>query len=246
MDALLFQLKERISCMEKGTPFQPKKALNLNHLPAEEVKEEDFTDENMTQDSIIPCEEEDDDDKSNIELIHNNCDNQECTTLDLMNFDENHLSDNDIQIENCSRNNNSPHNELVDISDIKQEEFVVHDINSEDIKSESEVTDCNNSITDFNCSLDNYSDFDPMRNLRMSIRRKRLCSNSSALSNNDSTTEEKRYRKFKKKRRRITKDSQYLTTKDGYITQADDCFRISAENDIQITANTTLEVNFTK
>lgn len=182
--------------MEKGTPFQPKKSVNLNHKQTEQIKEEDFVGDNMTQNSVVL----DEDDKSNIELIHTNCDNQECTNLNLMNYEENHLSDNDMQIDNCNQNNNSPVHELVEI---KQEDYVVHDITSVDIKSESVVTDCNNSLTEFNCSIDNYSDFDPMRNIRMSIRRKRLCSNSSALSNNDSTNEEKRsYRKFKKKRRR--------------------------------------------
>lgn len=67
--------------------------------------------------------------------------------------------------------------------------------NNGSVKSE----DCLNSSYDF--TIDS-SEFDPMRNLRMSIRRKRL-SNSSVMSNNDSAVDEKRsFRSFKKRRKR--------------------------------------------
>lgn len=53
-------------------------------------------------------------------------------------------------------------------------------------------------------TIQNTTDSDPMKNLKMSIRRKRLCSNSSAFSNNDSASDEKRsYRRSRKKRKSI-------------------------------------------
>lgn len=44
---------------------------------------------------------------------------------------------------------------------------------------------------------------DALKNLRMSIRRKRLCSSSSAMSNNESVTEDSRNQRKRKKRKRI-------------------------------------------
>lgn len=51
----------------------------------------------------------------------------------------------------------------------------------------------NNSVLKFNSSFpaNNSLDIDPMKTLKLNIRRKRLCSNSSALSNNDSAMEDK-------------------------------------------------------
>lgn len=70
--------------------------------------------------------------------------------------------------------------------------------------SRSEIP--SSTISNFNNSnfvSHNSVDVDPMKVLKMNIRRKRLCSNSSALSNNDLTIEEKRScRKIHRRRKR--------------------------------------------
>ncbi|XP_068903286.1 male-specific lethal 1 homolog [Tenebrio molitor] len=216
-------LKERISCMERGAPYQPSKFFN-NHPTS-------FLDESldMTQDSG-PCDE---DNKNCIELLDLNCENGDaCSPLKLGKFQQNYrLSDGESQAENQTINNKY------------DSQVTFHNI-SDNLKTESDLTNCNTSAG-FNFTVDNPTDFDPMRNLRMNIRRKRL-SNSSAVSNNDSVVEEKRsYRKFKKRRKRVIKDSQILTTTDQYITEATKTnLRLSNITDVpvEIPNNTNLEV----
>ncbi|RZC38847.1 PEHE domain containing protein [Asbolus verrucosus] len=202
-------LKERISCMERGAPFQPSKFFN-NHSAS-------FLDEglDMTQDSG-PCDE---DNKNCIDLLDLNCENGSGLKL------QNDLSDSESQTENPS-------------IDDKFDSQVNFNSISDKLKTESEVAD--NASAGFDFAVNNSSEFDPMRNLRMSIRRKRL-SNSSAVSNNDSVV----VRRFKKRRKRVVKDSQILTTTDQYITEAGETnLRLSgvADAPVEIPNNTNLEV----
>ncbi|EFA03911.2 hypothetical protein TcasGA2_TC014045 [Tribolium castaneum] len=212
-------LKERISCMERGAPFHPNKFYN-NHSTS-------FLDEglDMTQDSS-PCDE---DNKNCLDLLDLNCENGTCPPLKLAKFEQN--SDGESQTGNPSIDN-------------KFDSQVNYHKISDKLKSESEiVTDCNSASAGFDFTV-NSGEFDPMRNLRMSIRRKRL-SNSSAVSNNDSVLDDKRsFRKFKKRHKRILKDSQILTTTDQYITEAGRTnLRLSNVTDMQeIPNNTNLEV----
>ncbi|KAJ8940062.1 hypothetical protein NQ314_010896 [Rhamnusium bicolor] len=156
-------LKERINCIEKGIPFQTDKV--CNRKVTENLEE--ITLEDMTQG---PCEE---DTKENIEIIEEQyCDNEDCS-IEVINYQENHinLSDSESQIDNSVISN-----------------------------------DNNYSVDDTEIELKN--EFDPMKNLRMSIRRKRVTSNSSALSHIESPVIEERqtYRRFKKKKRRERQD----------------------------------------
>ncbi|XP_044267496.1 male-specific lethal 1 homolog [Tribolium madens] len=214
-------LKERISCMERGAPFHPNKFYN-NHSTS-------FLDEglDMTQDSSV-CDE---DNKNCLDLLDLNCENGTCPPLKLAKFEENSRSDGESQTGKPSIDN-------------KFDSQVNYHKISDKLKSESEIADCNSTSAGFDFTVNSSDEFDPMRNLRMSIRRKRL-SNSSAVSNNDSVLEEKRsFRKFKKRRKRVLKDSQILTTTDQYITEAGRTnLRLSNVTDLQeIPNNTNLEV----
>lgn len=198
-----FQLKERINCIEKGTPFQTEKF--FNHKVTE--NSEEVTSEDMTQG---PCEE---DTKENIEIIGEQyCENDNCS-IEVINYQENHvdLSDNESQIDSVVGNDN---NYIVDDNELelKSEEYILNDL-SDNYKSESDIINCNSSISDYNFTINNISECDPMKNIRMSIRRKRVCSNSSALSQNESAIIEDKqtYRRFKKKRRRKYKIARTLT-----------------------------------
>ncbi|CAH0557555.1 unnamed protein product [Brassicogethes aeneus] len=190
-------LKERINCMENGQPFKSNN--DFNNKSEGKYIEENFS-EAMTQDSAPYTE----DSKQNVDLLqlHTICDipHENSVELEPLKF-EDKLSDTE--------------------SLTKENELSI--VQKEDIVGESEKVD-NSEQVEVECenfTFENCSDFDPMRNLKMSIRRKRVYSNSSAFSNNDSLNDDKRlFRKLKKKRRRFTKDTQVISTPQPYITQA--------------------------
>ncbi|KAG5892522.1 hypothetical protein JTB14_011228 [Gonioctena quinquepunctata] len=79
----------------------------------------------------------------------------------------------------------------------------------------------------------------------MSIRRKRVTSNSSGLSHNESVNLEEKEtpRRLKKKKRRATKDAILLTSKESYVTQSHEVnLGIPTEPDPIECAAPTLEV----
>lgn len=85
---------------------------------------------------------------------------------------------------------------------------------------------------------------DTLKNIKMSIRRKRLCSGSSALSNNDVTLEESHTLRKKKKRKSSIRDDKILMSSEQYITQTGESTSLlPSENDSLDTSITTnLEV----
>ncbi|KAJ8951884.1 hypothetical protein NQ318_019861 [Aromia moschata] len=239
-------LKERINCIEKGTPFQSDRV--FKRKPTEDS--EQATPEDMTQG---PCEE---DTKENIEIIEEQfCDNEECS-VEVINYQENHvnLSDNESQLEASLLSNDNNFSVEDAELELKSEEYILNEID-ENYKDESDaVNNCDSSISDYNFTINNISDLDPMKNLRMSIRRKRVCSNSSVLSHNEpAVLEEKQtYRRFKKRgdvstaenNFCITKDSQILTSSEPYVTQAHEVHLgiTSPDPDLPDCQATTLEV----
>lgn len=163
--------------------------------------------EDMTQDSG-PSEE---DNKEHIQLLDLECGD----TLELNNFEGQH---------GINKNDNTYHQdekELESKSDVQLK-------SNEPVRSESDSVRCNSDFTISNS-------VNSMKSIRMNIRRKRFCSNSSAVSNND---EEKRpCRRPKKKRKRKTvsacftvdcetifsgyvKDDNVLTSSEQYVTHS--------------------------
>lgn len=96
---------------------------------------------------------------------------------------------------------------LVLKSQVKQENLGLEEVDAELVTprtlppeeiSDDPVLKHNNSFV-----VNNFVN-DALKNLRMSIRRKRLCSSSSAMSNNESvTTEDGHNQRKRKKRKRI-------------------------------------------
>ncbi|KAJ3656747.1 hypothetical protein Zmor_015796 [Zophobas morio] len=180
-------LKERITCLERGAPFQPRKFFNHPNS---------FLDDglDMTQDSSL-CDE---DNKNCIDILDLNCENSDgCSSLK----EKRGLNDGESQTETPT-------------VDHKFDSQVNFNRVGDKVKTESEER---SDRLDF--AGDNAGDFDPMKNLRMSIRKKRL-SNSSAVSNEYALEEKRSFRKFKKRRKRVLKDSQILMTPDHYIMEA--------------------------
>lgn len=180
VNACVFQLKERISCMERGSPFHSEKFYNEHNSPP--YSNENFSGD-MTQDSG-PSEE---DNKERIQLIGLDCENTGGCSLELNSF----VGDRDV-----NKNEKEPNN-------FGQEEKESENKSDVPVKNscgdpeKAESVRCNNS--DFTIS----SSVNSMKSIRMNIRRKRFCSNSSAVSNNDSVSEEKRpCRRVKKRRKR--------------------------------------------
>ncbi|KAI4465485.1 male-specific lethal-1 protein [Holotrichia oblita] len=187
-------LKERIHCMENGTSFHKAKLVN-NHKATEVILETYSGD--MTQD-LGSLEDNNDntalaelDVGSNIKVKENSREgfDETCSSTQLPNNKDNSI---DPEISGNSYNPNK-----------------VEFLNNSHIP-----TKYKSSYT-----IQNTIDSDPMKNLKMSIRRKRLCSNSSAFSNNDSTSDEKRsYRRSRKKRKRAVNVEQILKCNEQYVT----------------------------
>lgn len=195
-----FQLKKQIYCLENGIPYQ------LYRVCSPKVTEDsqEVISEDMTQ---SPSEE---DSKDNIEYIAEPLCETESIALDVINYSENNLnlSDNESQLDSevIEDDNNysirNHHSEL----ELKSEELVYNDIGETFVsESESDLFNCN-SFSEYNFTIDNIvSEIDPMKNLRMSIRRKRVCSGSSALSSKElvADVENKEHlQELKKKKRK--------------------------------------------
>lgn len=167
--------------------------------------------EDMTQDSG-PSEE---DNKEHIQLLDLDCGNT--NSLQLNNFDD------------AIKSEREPDNFHQD--DDKQVE-AKSDKNSEPARPEDGSVRCNSDFTISNS-------VNSMKSIRMNIRRKRFCSNSSTVSNNDSVSEEKRAcRRMKKRRKRkllvrfvgaetsdatasgFVKDENVLTSSKQYVTHS--------------------------
>lgn len=130
----------------------------------------------MTQDSSL-CDE---DNKNCIDILDLNCENSDgCSSLK----EKRGLNDGESQTETPT-------------VDHKFDSQVNFNRVGDKVKTESEER---SDRLDF--AGDNAGDFDPMKNLRMSIRKKRL-SNSSAVSNEYALEEKRSFRKFKKRRKR--------------------------------------------
>lgn len=205
--------------MERGSPYSTTKLYNSHSA-------NDFLTEDMTQDSAP-----EEDDQKHDRLVDVEYQNRKSCKLN--NFIKGHdMNDN----EKCPNNfvNKTPNNR----HSIQEEN---HNLTHNNIDERSDINKPhNNSVLKFNENNFTISsgEFDPMKELKMNIRRKRLCSSSSALSNSESLQEEKRSsRKIKRRRKskklrlkkdgdsnecvvsELLKDDQVLTCSEQYVTQ---------------------------
>ncbi|CAH1113754.1 unnamed protein product [Psylliodes chrysocephalus] len=206
-------LKERINCIEKGIPFQLDK-------PSNQVIEEEVIVEDMTQGSLKEGIQE-----GNKVIEEQYCPSDNCSQEVLAYKDENcvNISECESQLNNSVILTEKNYQEPIvnTVIELKNEVAVLNAIDS--WKSNSDFLSDSIPVTEYSFSVNNISEFDPMKNLRMSIRRKRVKSCSSGLSHNESLNLEEKEtyrRRFKKKKRRLTKDANILTSLDAYITQA--------------------------
>lgn len=220
--------------MEKGTPFRPEKHSQRSIKAEEEEEDEEAAyrhltptayAEDMTQDSS-PYEEEDN--KDNIEL------------LDL----DNCLSGGGggggggvvgVVCAPAAGDNGGATAALLD--DVQKEAAPVDEAGDSVRPLDGDYERKRDS---FNFTFENC-DFDPMKSLRMSIRRKRVYSNSSAFSNNDSLNDDKSFRRMKKKRRRVPKDTGIVTTSQPYVTQVGETNGVQSELDATSESSCNLE-----
>lgn len=186
--------------MENGIPYQLYKVCS----PKVTEDSQEAISEDMTQG---PSEE---DNKDNIEYIEQQLGESENISFDVTSYSENNpsLSDSESQLDSEVIENDTdyPHNNHHSEIELKTEEIVFNDISETLIsETESDVLNCH-SFTEYNFTIDNIvSEIDPMKNLRMSIRRKRVCSGSSALSSNElvAVVENKdHFQNLKKKKRK--------------------------------------------
>lgn len=163
--------------MENGIPYQVYKGCS----PKVTEDSEEGTSEDMTQG---PSEEG----KDNLEYIPEPLHDGEDITVDVTTFQENNLdvSDSESQLDSEfieNENIYSIENHQSEL-ELKSEPVVFNEI-SDSFEGESDLLNYN-SYSEYNFTIDNIvSEIDPMKNLRMSIRRKRVCSGSSAQSNNE-------------------------------------------------------------
>lgn len=144
------------------------------------------------------CEEETND---NIDFIDEQaCENDDCS-VEIINFKDNQVnfSDNESQLDSSAVEH------LLHQSGLgsKNKEACANQFSDIVNTYKSDLLNCNNSIENYNFTI-NTSEFDPMKNLRMSIRRKRICSNSSTMSQNENSIIEDKesYQRYKKRKRR--------------------------------------------
>lgn len=195
-----FQLKKQIYCLENGIPYQLYKVCS----PKVTEDSQEASSEDMTQG---PSEE---DSKDNIDFITQPLCDSEDISGEIIRYPENNLnlSDNESQLDSeiIEQDINTftienHHSEI----ELKSEELVLNEI-SDNFVGKTELLNYN-SFSEYNFTIDNIvSEIDPMKNLRMSIRRKRVCSGSSALSNNElvAVVENKEsFRDLKKKKRKF-------------------------------------------
>lgn len=144
-----------------------------------------YTGEHFSEDMTQDSAPSEEDNKEHIQLL----DADSCS-LALNSFDGAH---------DMNKNENNFHEDSQEVqgkSDVK---------NSEPVRSESDSVRC----SDFTIS----NSVNSMKSIRMNIRRKRFCSNSSAVSNNDSVTDEKRQCRRPKKRRKRKMTTKYILQK---------------------------------
>ncbi|XP_076255542.1 uncharacterized protein LOC143193296 isoform X1 [Rhynchophorus ferrugineus] len=229
-------LKERLSCLEKGVPYNPDKHLSPNF---ETVAEEPCT-EDMTQGL---CGQYDEDSKeNNVELVNAQKDDNVVTCSLEINYEKSNVSDVESQVDTTIDEDNF----TVEESEFKSEDYIVNDL-SDSFKTESDTAECNkDSLSEYNFTVNNFGESDSMKNIKMSIRRKRV-SSSSVLSNNEPPIlfgEKKTFKRIKKKRRRLTKDVPILTSKDPYITRANEDYLslVAASETEDLMGSSSLEV----
>lgn len=251
-------------CLETGVPYYPDKQDFSQPDQSEKIIEDTLLDDTMTQDS---CGQYEEDSKENIDLLADpqqdlpQDDNLVTCSLEVSKFQpRNHVaSDIESQVDTTI-------DEDIDSieNDFKGGEYLGNDL-SDSFKTESDPAECaKDSLSEYNFTVNNFTECNPMKNIKMSIRRKRI-SSSSMLSSNEPLVggEKKPVRRIKKKRRRkydtvnchcqngvnclftgLGKDSQILTSKDPYhITHTNE--ELPPEPDvIELTGNT-LEVSIT-
>ncbi|XP_072390421.1 uncharacterized protein msl-1 [Diabrotica undecimpunctata] len=217
-------LKEKISRLEKVIPLQINEKQNTEDIifkPTTEDINYEVILEDMTQGPL----KEEIQEEVQVVVQQNSPNDHSYTEI------SDYKTENGLSLLTCE--SQIP---TVTLSDVKDEENSVHsetELNSEELLIEN-IDDSWKHESDFNLgenievsgyhfSVNNISEFDPMKNLKMSIRRKRVTSNSSGLSHNESLNlEEKRTykRRYKKKKRRVTKDTNALTSLEPYVTQS--------------------------
>lgn len=216
--------------MERGSPFHSEKFFNEHNSAA-------YLGENFCEDMTLDSGPSEEDNKEHIQLLELDCENADSCTIELNSFasvDHHDVIKGERGPNNFLENVNSFNEKKINLDD--KSKVQLNNSCSEPVRSESDTVKCdkfNNS--DFTIS----NSVNSMKSIRMNIRRKRFCSNSSAVSNNDSVSEEKRpCRRLKKRRKRKTysnkrfsgdcndmflgyvKDDNILTSSDQYVTHS--------------------------
>ncbi|XP_018320516.1 male-specific lethal 1 homolog isoform X2 [Agrilus planipennis] len=224
-------LKERLNSFQKGISSHSQRTTesNLDKF----ITNTDFK---ITEVSHIVREE-----KEEIPLLSLSTETNSIT-VEKADYPEDHKPE-----ENSSSNVNSCttyYNLPVNNSDSTQ-------VDEKAQKDNFNSSDCSallNNLTENNKCTDNIpaaTSVDvSLKNIRMSIRRKRLCSNSSILSNNDSLEEKNLTRKLRKKRKCSLKNDKLLMCNEQYLTQTGEVNIPLTEPDVynEFTRPTNLEV----
>ncbi|KAK9879609.1 hypothetical protein WA026_006673 [Henosepilachna vigintioctopunctata] len=198
-------LKERISCMEQSIQLEVDNRL-VAGTEETKFKEEEIV-EDMTQ-GLGAC-----DDNKGIIQFEVNCKDVDNAALNA----EVQLHDTNIS-DSCDTKNFKNTISSLNTS-LEQNELIFNSQIDATVKIESEGVSHQDSGVIYNFS----SELDSMKTLRMSIRRKRVCSNSSSLSQNGFIVEEKKtFKRTRKRRKRSIKENQILTTPDLYVNQYGD------------------------
>lgn len=139
--------------------------------------------------------------ENNIELVNaQQSDNVVTCSLEVTNYEKSNVSDVESQVDTTIDEDNF----TIEESEFKSEDYIVNDL-SDSFKTESDTAECNkDSLSEYNFTVNNFGESDSMKNIKMSIRRKRV-SSSSVLSNNEPPIllgEKKTFKRIKKKRRR--------------------------------------------
>lgn len=220
-------LRERINCLDPGVNFESDSFNKRNSKTYSYLD----TLEEMTQDAAHI----DDDNKADIyfQETHKNSPNN---CLDGTNYEVNSESYNTL--ENTSNNCDTEPS-----IGLKIEKGNTSSANDDTLNS---TYSASNSLHlksgDF---VVNSSVEDTLNNLKMSIRRKRLCSTSSALSNTEVSSEDIQRSKKKKKRKNSLKDDKILTCSEQYVTQTGESglgIPINSSPVLEIPSATNLEV----
>lgn len=227
-------LKERLNCMEETVSLVGNNQ-SVNHTEEIKFKVEKLA-EDMTQ-GLGSCN-----DIKDATQLAVNCNNVDSTSIDSeVQQDCNSSGESKIEIcENILLNSIDCISGSVDpCAELNFDSGI--DAN---VRTESDTLENLSSCVVYNFS----SELDSMRHLKMSIRRKRVCSHSSATSQNGYTIEEKKIiKRFKKRRKKSIKDNQILCTPDFYVSQIGDPIpgipiSYETEPETEVTDNAVLEV----